>query len=381
MQAQRSFKFILLLFAVFLLSASCKQKTATERNQPISGEILSVSYAIGFAISYHDDYKEVIVYNPWEKGAVYARYYLVSGQDTETPQNGIKIVVPLPTIAITAVTQIEFLSLLDEFNTITGICSPEYVYNAAIRGKIEGKEISDLGDSFNLNVEKALMLHPSALMTSGYNQNDPHVARVDKAGIPVIYNNEWMETSLLARAEWIKFVSTFYNKEPQADSIFNVVEQNYNELKKLAHGASTKPNILSGSNFRGTWYMPGGRSYMGQLFADANGTYFYANDTTSGSLPLNVETVIHNFSNADVWLNCSFDSMEELLKADSKHTLFKPVASNEVYNFNKRTLPSGANDFWESAVAHPDQLLADVIAILHPSLLPEHQLVYAEKLK
>jgi len=57
------------------------------------------------------------------------------------------------------------------------------------------------------------------------------------------------------------------------------------------------------------------------------------------------------------------------------------VVLKQVYNFNKRLLPSTANDFWESAVARPDLLLSDVIAILHPEILPGYQLVYAEKLK
>ena len=137
---------------------------------------------------------------------------------------------------------------------------------------------------------------------------------------------------------------------------------------------------MSGSNFRGTWYMPGGRNFMAQLFSDAGGNYFYANDTTVGSLPLSFEKVLKNFSESDVWLNCNYASLSELLKADPKHALFRPVKLQQVYNFNKRMLPSGANDFWESAVAHPDLLLKDVIFILHPELLPGYETFYAQKL-
>ncbi|MGC3977333.1 MAG: hypothetical protein QM751_03310 [Paludibacteraceae bacterium] len=54
----------------------------------------------------------------------------------------------------------------------------------------------------------------------------------------------------------------------------------------------------------------------------------------------------------------------------------------QVYNFNKRMLPSGANDFWESAIARPDLILSrHLFAILHPEILPNYQLFYAEKLK
>ena len=127
--------------------------------------------------------------------------------------------------------------------------------------------------------------------------------------------------------------------------------------------------------------MPAGLNFIALLFADAGGSYFYANDTTSGSLPLNVESVLRDFANTDIWLNCNFSSIDDLIKADTKHKLFKPVLSGQVYNFNKRLLPSTANDFWESAIARPDLLLSDVISILHPELLPGYETVYANKLK
>jgi iron complex transport system substrate-binding protein len=190
-----------------------------------------------------------------------------------------------------------------------------------------------------------------------------------------------METSLLARAEWIRFVAAFYDKEKLADSLFTGIDKRYNEIKTKAAQVRNKPNIMEGSNFRGTWYMPSGRNYMGKLIVDAGANYFYANDTTAGSLPLNVETVLKNFAQTDVWLNCNFKSIDDLVKADPKHGLFRPVKLRQVYNFNKRLLPSTANDFWESAVARPDLLLSDMIAILHPELMPGYQLVYAAKLK
>lgn len=358
---------------------SCGNKSAKTSNaQPST--TLKLNYAEGFSIRYFANYKEVIVFSPWVKGTVYARYYLITNASTKTPTDGTKVLTPLKTLAATSVTQFEFLSLLGEINSIDGVCSPKIIYNLEINKRVGAGKIVDLGDAFSLNVEKTLQLKPGAVMMSGYNQNDPAAQRISEAGIPVIFNNEWMETSLLARAEWIKFVGAFYNKEKLADSIFADVDKRYNAIKSKAAAVKSKPNIMSGSNFRGTWYMPAGRSFMGKLFADAGANYFYANDTTTGSLPLHVETVLKNFSETDIWLNCSFNSIADLIKADSKHAFFRPVKLNRVYNFNKRLLPSTANDFWESAVARPDLLLSDVIAILHPELLPGYQLVYAEKL-
>ena len=373
-------KILLIIIGIFVL-VSCNNKSSNNKTvkQPLTQKLLN--YATGFAVNNFEDYKEVIVFSPWKKGEIYARYYLVKDIKTKTPNDGEKIKIPLKTLASTSVTHLEFLSLLDEIQTITGVCSPALIYNPELQKNIQAGKITDLGDAFSLNVEKTLVLKPEALMTSGFNQADAAAQRIGQAGIPVIFNNEWMETSLLGRAEWIKFVAVFYNKEQLADSIFTDIEKRYNELKDRALKVKKKPKVMSGNNFRGTWYMPAGQSFMGQLFRDAGGDYFYANDTTTGSLPLNVETVLKNFAETDVWLNVNFSTIDELIKTDSKHALFHPVKTGEVYNFNKRLLPSTANDFWESAVARPDLLLGDVIAILHPELLPDYEFVYAEKLK
>ena len=373
-------KNVAVVILAVLMFTSCEHKLS-KTAQTHSSDTLKLTYAQGFAIKYFPEYKEVIVYSPWVKGTEYARYYLVKNTNTKTPSNGTKVQIPLKTLAATSVTHFEFLSLLREMQTLTAVCSPEIIYNSEINRRIIAGTITDLGNAFNINVEKTLQLKPNAVMMSGYNQNDPYAVRVSQAGIPVIFNNEWMETSLLARAEWIKFVAAFYDKEKLADSIFSAVDKRYNEIKAKAAAVKIKPTIMAGSNFRGTWYMPSGRNFMGKLFVDAGATYFYANDTTAGSLPLNVETVLKNFSETDVWLNCNFKSIDDLLKADSKHAYFHPVKLKQVYNFNKCLLPSTANDFWESAVARPDLLLSDVIAILHPEILPGYQLVYAEKLK
>lgn len=376
----RSFNYIFLCLAVLSVTAC---STGSNKTDVISDSADSsvIVYAKGFSIRYFSDYTQVIVNNPWKSGSIYATYFLVKDTQTEVPEGGVKILVPLKTIAPASVTHYEFLHLLGELNTVTGICQADIVYNKKIKKGIEEGRITDLGDAFHINVEKVLQLSPSALMMSGYNQKDANVQRISQAGIPVIYNNEWMETSLLGRAEWIKFVAAFYDKSQLADSIFSNIENRYNDIKQKVTNIKDKPGIMAGSNFRGTWYMPAGRSFMGQLFADAGSRYFYSNDTTTGSLPLNVEKVLRDFSDADIWLNCNFATLDELIKSDSKHALFKPVQTRQVYNFNKRMLPSGANDFWESAVARPDLLLSDVIAVLHPEILPDYELVYAEKLK
>ncbi len=366
----------LLLIAIVFLS--CGHHSTPKKEESVGNTTLELTYAEGFKVQFLKNYKKVEVVNPWKKGDILAVYYLTQNDTTTTPNDGQKIVVPITHLASSSVTHLEFLQLLGEIESIKGFCNPKLAFNQKMREKND--EIVDLGDGFNINIEKTVALHPQAIMLTAYNQTNPNTERLQKTGIPIIYNNEWLESHLLGRAEWIKFVSLFFNKEEQADSIFNATVKKYNELKTIAQKSKSRPSVLSGNNFRGTWYIPGGKSYMGQLFRDANADYFYTNDTTKGSLPLSIEAVLKNFSKADFWLNSNFNTYEELLGADDKHQLFTAVQKDRVYNFNKRSLPNGANDYWEGAVAHPDKLLADFIAILHPELLTDWELFYAKKL-
>ncbi|MEG2514269.1 MAG: ABC transporter substrate-binding protein, partial [Bacteroidaceae bacterium] len=173
----------------------------------------------------------------------------------------------------------------------------------------------------------------------------------------------------------------FFDKTDIADSLFQEVEQRYSNIKSKVMKIENKPSILSGQDFRGTWTMPAGKSFNAQLYREAGGQYFYENENTSGSISSTIEEALIRFSKADVWIGAQANSLKELGEIDEKYKLFKAYKERQVYNFNKRTTPAGGNDYWESAIARPDLLLADMIKVLHPTLLPEHEFFYIQKLK
>ncbi len=381
MQKQNIIIVTISLFLFLFTISSCNIKeNKTNSLEPDSS--LSVKYATGFSISYFPGYKRVEVFNPWQKNSSLAIYYLVFDNSIKVPDDGIRIQIPLNSLGITSCTHIEFLNLLGVLPSVKGVSTPELIYNEELQQAYQHGKLINLGDAFKINFEKLLLLNPDALMISSYsNHQDENTRRLQDGGIKLIYNNEWMEESLLARAEWIKFVAAFYDKESMADSVFHTMENNYLQAKTLANKAGKKPTIISGGNFKGTWYMPSGKVFMSKLYTDAGGDYYYANDTNTGSLPLSFETVLLHQQHADVWLNAQANSIEELLAQDQRHALFDAIKNNRVYSFNARSNKQGANDFWEGAVAHPDIILYDVIWALHPDLLPNYQPFYIKQLK
>ena len=374
-------KKILFLFSLTVLLFSCNSKTENHKINDKPIKIETPKYAKGFNIEYYENYKVLNIFNPWDKGNIQEKIYITSEKNLTFPKNNVVIITPIENIAISSCTHIEFINLLDSVNIIKGVCSPELIYNSTIQKLYKEKKITNLGDAFNINIELLLNLNPQGLMLSTYNKQDNNTKRLEQSGIQLLYNNEWTESTLLGRAEWIKYFGILLDKKEKADSIFNHIEANYLSAKKLAKNIPNKKSVMVGSNFKGTWYVPGGQSYMGQLLQDSGADYYYSNTSDTQSIPLNFETVLDKFHNADVWLNAPTSTIQELFEIDSRHKLFNSAIKGEVYAFLARTNSYGANDFWESGIAHPDLLLKDIIWALYPELLTEYIPTYILKLK
>lgn len=345
---------------------------ALELQKPDSS--MRIHAAQGFKIDYFKAYKRLVLFNPWKKGEVLQTYYLVHDVHARIPEDGISIQIPLKSLVSGSSTHHTFLEQLRVLESVVGVCDVKRTYNPKIRMLVKDGRIADLGDPFKIQVENCLMLKPDVLMINSYNQQDENIERLKLAGIRVLYNNEWMEPSLLGRAEWIRMIAALYDKESLANDLFDQVEKRYFGLKAMVEqNAKHRPTVLSGDDFRGTWYLPGGKSFTAQLFQDAGAAYFLKNDTTIGSLPMTFEQVLHDFYQAEVWIGVSSaQNLRDLLKMDERYALFKAYKNKAVWAYTLKTTPEGGNDFWETAVARPDWLLSDFIKIFHPELnLPE----------
>jgi iron complex transport system substrate-binding protein len=202
------------------------------------------------------------------------------------------------------------------------------------------------------------------------------------AGIPVIVNADWLETDPLGRAEWVKLMAALLNKEDEVNAKFSALEKEYNRIKDLAVKATVKPQVVVGMPFKGTWYVPGGDNYQTQLLRDAGAKYHWSDVAGAGSLALDFETVAPIALKADFWINMgNARSKAEIAAADQRYTRFNAYQKGTLYNSNKRLNDIGANDYWESGAVNPQLILADLVKIFHPELLPDHQLVYYKQLQ
>ena len=227
-----------------------------------------------------------------------------------------------------------------------------------------------------------LELAPEVVVGFTLDGNDKSLQTIEKTGIPVLINADWRETHPLGKAEWIKFFGALYNKNKQADSIFNTIETNYNLAKKLAQKTKTKPTVLSGAMYKDIWYMPKGESWAARFIEDANGAYLWKDSKGTGSIALNIESVLENGQKADFWIAPGqFTTKAQLLEFNKVYGVFDAFKNNKIFSFTTKKGATGGVLYYELAPNRPDLVLKDIINILHPTLFKEYQPHFFEVLK
>jgi iron complex transport system substrate-binding protein len=367
-----------LIFCFFLVFSSCQKRETRQQSDVRNNNALaddSIHYAKGFQIETFDDYTLVAIRNPWDTHKILKRYVLVP-KKLALPENlpeGILIRTPLERTVSYGSVQCSFFAEFGALTTLVGVCEPHYIHIPYIQEGVAKGNIVDLGQAANPNLEKIMLIAPEALFTApieeaGYGQTA-------KSGIPTIECVDYMESSPLGRAEWIRFFSLFFEKRAAADSLFAETVENYKALQALASHVENRPRVFAETVYSGVWYVPGGNSYMAHFFQDAGADYLWKDDTHTGSIGLSFETVLEKAEKADFWLikyNSSHElTSGELLKDNPNYALFDAFKRGNIYACN-----TGKVTYYEDLPVHPDYILKDLVRIFHPEAIPEYRLRY-----
>jgi iron complex transport system substrate-binding protein len=385
----KRFLYSLIVFGVLSCTPNVKTKEKkVEGNGSIGYDYASqIRYAKGFTIEKKRGYKELTVFNPWKNDVVLRKYALIAkGRkiNDSIPPGTTVIKVPVESLAIFSNTHIGPIVKLGLEDKLIGMTRASKVFDKGLYARVENGEIANVGGAHNknLDIEKIIELDPELIILSAYNEVKAGVNQLEEIGMNMAYSLNWMEETPLGRAEWIKFTAAFFNKEKLADSLFNEVETNYNELKTTVANISQKPNVLLGWSYKGTWYMPGGKNYMVSYLRDAGADYFLFDDDSRGNIPMSLESVLDKCDNTDIWIypgTCK--SMNDIENSGKVFTQFKAYQKGEVYNIYKRANPYGGSDWWESGSVNPDVVLKDFIQILHPDLYPNDSTHFLSRLR
>lgn len=331
------------------------------------GDTLTVEAELLTIVDCHG-YTIVDVENPWKKGALLKRYALVhrdSAVPEKIPVDAEVVKIPINSALVYSSVHAGAFHELGCIDAVTGIVDAEYYkIPEIVEGVNEGK-IINAGNSMAPTIEKIVELSPQVILSSPF-QNAGHGA-IEKLGIPIVECADYMEASPLGRAEWIKFIGELLCKRKEATDIYNEVVNEYNALCAKVKGIKDKPIVISEMMTDGVWFLPGGGSYMAQMFADAGATYPWDKDNSTGSLQLDFATVYDKAHNADYWIIKSPEPNFSLANLESKYPLnkkFEAFSKGGVYVIN--TVESS---FFEDFPFHPERLLREYIILFHPKVL------------
>lgn len=206
--------------------------------------------------------------------------------------------------------------------------------------------------------------------------------KIKELGVPVIINAEYLEKHPLGRAEWIKFMALFFNKEEAADSVFQIIENNYLTTHELVNSISSMPTVLSGILYGDTWFLPAGQNYAARLLKDAGCNYLWSDSESNDYLELSFESVYGKAKDAQLWIGVgAYQSLSEINAAEPRYAKFKPFKESMIYSNNVRQGAKGGSEFLELGYLRPDLILMDLVKIAHPELLSGHQLYFHQRLK
>jgi iron complex transport system substrate-binding protein len=376
---------LLLLVAGF---AACRQeRTAEEPDRQAAGTAgwspTSVNYAQTFSLEYYPGYKLLRVNQPYP-GATRPFTYLLLPQGQPQPdsvQADAVVRIPVQRLISLSTTHLPALDMLGENEKLVGFPQANFITNPAQRKRLEQGALTDIGSTQGLNPEQLLALQPDLIMAYGMGPDDGTLQVLHRTGVPVLLNADFLETTALGRAEWIKFTAALFNKEKEADSVFQQIVQRYDSLKGLTANVSERPGVFSGIVYGDTWYVPGGQSWAAQFLADAGANYLWSDTKDAGSVPLSFEQVFAKAHDAPFWINVADNaSLNALAAADERYKRFRAWQQGQVYTYINKINGMGGNEYLELGYARPDMVLADLIRILHPELLPRHQLYFYKQL-
>ena len=380
----RHWKLSLLLYSCVAVSLlSCGRRTAAEPQT--AGDSLFMKYSTLLSIAEYDGYTLATIKNPWKPGKLLHQYVLVPRtsdirhQTSALPEDATVIEVPIQRAAVFTTVHCALLTEFGLGDRIVGVADSKYIKIPYIHEQIAKGRIVDCGNGLNPVVEKIMDVKPDVIMLSPF-ENSGGYGKTEEIGIPLIECAEYMETSPLGRAEWMRFYGLLFGVGEKADAMFHEVDSCYTALKQQATEAGEGRSVIVDKVVGSVWYMPGGRSTIGQMIQDAGGRYPWANDEQSGSLALPFESVLERGGESDVWmLRYSSDhewDYRELLSGHQGYGQLRAFREKEVYGCNVEQ-----SKFYEETPFHPNYLLNDFIQILHPDIIGTSSLRYYKKLK
>lgn len=344
----------------------------------------AVSHAENLSLRYEGTYKVMRVAEPHPDAE--PQTYVIHQCGTEPPAlegelaGATAVEIPVRSLHTQSTSHLGFVDALGLSGLVTGVSDAEHVVMPSVRERIDAGEVESFAVGGTVDTETVIAADPDVFVTAG--TGDPAHDVLREAGVPVLANAEWLETSPQGWSEWIAFFAALTNTEARATELHDALVAGYEDAAALAAGVApaARPTVITGGLHEGDWHARGGAGIVPRFVADAGGDYVYADDRSTGTLVLDVEEVLAGARDADVWLGPlgDFASRAEAEAADERYGRFAAWDAGGVWANDGAGRP-GPNVHEVGPVMIDDYLL-DYVKILHPELVPDHELVFFRRL-
>ena len=345
----------------------------------VDGDEVAMRHSSLLRIVGRDGCSVVEVRNPWG-GGLLKRYLLVPAE-SELPAgmpDGVVVRSPVERALVFSGVHVALFEELGVADRVAAVCDARYIYSDATANRLSRGEVVDCGSSLDINMEQVAMASPDVAFVLPYENGG--YGKLENAALPLFECADYMEVSPLACAEWVRLYGRLLGKAVVADSIFNAVCDEYEALRGLTAGCECRPKLMCELKSSSAWYMPGGASTMGCMYADAGADYLFSHLEGNGSVPLAFEAVLDKAAEADVWLikyNSEVDKTYSSLLAEFEgYSHFRPFKENNIYACN-----TGNKSLFEDRSFHPEKMLRELVALFHPELLPGYEMKYYERMR
>ena len=353
-----------------------------EDGEDLFPDRFTIEHAENLSLAYEGTYKVMTVAEPYPGAGEQA--YVLAQCGTEPPPlegdlAGATVVeVPVDSLFSQSQSHLGFLDALGAADVVTGVSDGEAVVMPSVRARVDAGGVTSFAAGGVADAEQVIAAAPDVLVTGG--TEDPAYEAIAGAGIPVLANAEWLEASPQGWAEWIAFFAALTNTEARATEAYDALLARYDEAAARADGVEDRPSVLTGGLYEGDWHARGGGGTVGRFIADAGGDYVYADEPSTGTLTLDIEAVLADARDAEVWLSPSagFTSRAEAEAADERYGQFAAWDAGGVWEAD--VAQRAGIDIFESGPVMIDEYLLDYVKVLHPELAEDHDLVFFRRL-
>ena len=339
---------------VLFLMASC---STGNRSADKGGNL---QYAEWLRLTDREGYSVAVVLNPWKPGEELHRYVLEQHPGAAPDSvSGTRIKVPLQRAVSGISAHVHLAFRLKAGGCFAGLTDAGYATSAMLKAALADGRLQDCGQGMAPNLETLALLHPSALLLSPF--HNAGYGALEQLGIPIVECADYMETTPLGRAEWMRFYGRLYGRAAEADSLFALEEKEYRaHCSRKPQRNGRRPQMLTDCPTGDAWYVPGGDSYMARMFEDAGFAYPFADIPQTGGVPLSFETVFTAAHDADIWIIRSATPLTyaSLRTSDPRYRRFRAFQTQQIWLCNTVETP-----YYDEVPFAPSALLAELMAL------------------